>query len=214
MNAKEFAQAAHPHSWLLVADNLYEQSIVLHERLNCGATTQLDRNQSIIGAWPNSSRSTFLLAGFALENAVKAFLVYEHPQWVSNGVLARPLRSHALVALAQKSSLIPWPKRGATVLSRFEQGLESWARYPCAIEGAGTEVEQNLSPVLWTNYLALMHAYGKGLMALLQRGWDGPHGVNGYFEFQGTYLGAQPKESLCRGSASEKSKKWTDLLIS
>jgi hypothetical protein len=36
-----------------------------------------------------------------------------------------------------------------------------------------------------------MRAYGKALMALLQQGWDGPHGVSGRFQFQGSYLGAQ-----------------------
>ena len=195
MDARAFAQAAHPHSWMLVADNLYEQSVALYHRFPSGKTTQTDGNGSILGEWPSSSRSTFLLAGFALENAIKAFLVYEHPQWVSNGVLARSLRSHALVALAQESSLIPWQKRGPAILSRFEQGLESWARYPCALSATETEAEQNLPPALWAGYLGLMRAYGKALMALLQQGWAGPHGASGRFEFQGSYLGAQPNKS-------------------
>ncbi len=196
MDAREFAQAAHPHSWMLVADNLYEQSVTLYRQFPSGKTTQTDGNGSILGEWPSSNRSTFLLAGFALENAIKAFLVYEHPQWVSNGVLARSLRSHALVALSQESSLIPWQKRGPAILSRFEQGLESWARYPCALSATETETERNLPPTLWAGYLGLMRAYGKALMALLQQGWAGPHGVSGHFDFQGSYLGAQPNNSV------------------
>ncbi|ORL61718.1 hypothetical protein B7H20_01300 [Pseudomonas aeruginosa] len=191
MTDYEFAQAAHPHSWLLVADNLYEQSKGLLRQFPTGKTMQLDGNGTLLCEWPSSSRSTFLLAGFALENAIKAFLVYENPQWVSNGILARPLRSHRLVALSQQSTLIPWQKRGPIILSSFERGLESWARYPCAINAAETEVEQNLSPALWKNYLRLMRAYGKSLMALLQQDWKGPHGVEGRFEFSGSYLGAQ-----------------------
>jgi hypothetical protein len=101
MTAREFAQAARPHSWMLVADNLYQQSIALYHRFPSGKTTQKDGSGSVLGEWQSSNRSTFLLAGFALENAIKAFLVYEHPQWVSNGVLARPLRSHELVALSK-----------------------------------------------------------------------------------------------------------------
>lgn len=198
MDPREFAQAAHPHSWMLVADNLYEQSVALHDRLSLGKTTQKDGTGAIVGEWPSSSRSTFLLAGFALENAIKAFLVYEHPEWISNGVLARPLRSHSLVELSQKSALIPWQKRGPAILSRFEQGLESWARYPCALNASETEFEQNLPPALWAGYVSLMRAYGRALMALLQQRWDGPHGVGGYFEFQGTYLGAQPNHSVKR----------------
>lgn len=189
---------------MLVADNLFEQSVALHDRLPLGKTVQKDGTGAIVGEWPSSSRSTFLLAGFALENAIKAFLVYEHPEWVSNGVLARPLRSHALVDLSSKSSLIPWQKRGPIILSRFERGLESWARYPCALNASETESERNLPPALWTGYLSLMSAYGKALLALLQRGWDGPHGVGGRFEFQGSYLGAQPNLSFQRTASGSR----------
>lgn len=181
---------------MLVADNLFEQSISLHNRIHLGKTTQRDRTGAVLGEWPSSSRSTFLLAGFALENAIKAFLVYENPGWISNGVLARQLRSHKLVELSQKSSRIPWPKRGPEILSHFEHGLESWARYPCALTACETEAEQNLPPALWSSYLGLMRAYGKALMILLQQGWSGPHGVAGHFEFQGSYLGAQLNSSL------------------
>lgn len=180
---------------MLVADNLYDQSIALYHRFPTGRAAQWDGNGILLGEWPSSSRSTFLLAGFALENAIKAFLVYEHPQWISNGVLARPLRSHKLVALSKKSSIIPWQKRGPSILSRFERGLESWARYPCALNASDMELEQNLSSALWAGYLGLMRAYGKALMTLLQQDWDGPHGVSGRFEFRGSYLGAQPSNS-------------------
>lgn len=204
MDNRKFVEIAHPHSWMLVADNLFEQSVVLHEQLRSSETMQKDAKGAIIGAWSSSNRSTFLLAGFALENAIKAFLVYEHPEWVSNGILARPLRSHALVHLSNMSSLIPWKKRGPVILSRFEQGLESWARYPCALTASATDSEQNLPPALWSGYLGLMRAYGKAIMALLQRGWDGPHGVGGHFEFQGCYLGAQSNPAVQRNASGRR----------
>lgn len=88
----------------------------------------------------------------------------------------------------------------------FQHGLESWARYPCALNANETNAEQNLSPPLWAGYLGLMHAYGKALMLLLQHGWDGPHGAGGYFEFLGAgYLGAQPNNSLSPKSVRPKS---------
>jgi hypothetical protein len=36
-------------------------------------------------SWDETNKATFLLCAFALENAIKAFLVYEHPDWVSDG---------------------------------------------------------------------------------------------------------------------------------
>ena len=186
----QFASSAHPHSWFLVADNLYDQSISLYRRSSGGSLTQNDANGSVIGEWSLTNRATFLLAGFALENAIKAFLVYENPQWISNGVLARPLRSHRLVTLAEASTLIPWKKRGKAILREFERGIESWARYPCALSAAETEVEQSLTPELWSGYLKLTRAYGVELMRLLRKPWNGPHGIRGHFKFQGGYLGA------------------------
>lgn len=187
---REFALSAHPHNWLLVADNLYEQSIALYRQIDKGRLIQRDGTGAVIGQWAHTNRATFLLAGFALENAIKAFLVHENPTWVSNGTLARPLRSHRLADLAARSRLLPWPKRGTPVLKEFERGLESWARYPCALSVADTESEQNLTSTLWRRYLSLMSVYGKTLMPLLEKGWDGPHGVGGRLKFRGGYLGA------------------------
>jgi hypothetical protein len=186
----DFALSAHPHSWLLVADNLYEQSVALRTKIGDGKLTQIDGDGKVTGEWALPNRSTFLLAGFALENAIKAFLVYENPGWVSNGTLAKPLRSHHLIRLSAKSLLIPWPKRSIPILGEFERGLESWARYPCALSATESESEQNLTDPLWENYLELMRAYGKKLMELLEKGWNGPHGVEGYFKFGGGFLGA------------------------
>lgn len=205
MKASEFAQEADPHSWLLVADNLYEQSLFLYQQFSLAKLTKLDGRGAILGEWPRSNRATFLLAGFALENAIKAFLVYENPEWVSQGMLAKPLRSHRLAELSNMSSLIPWKKKGPAILSRFEEGLESWARYPCGLYASGTQHEQNLPDALWIGYLGLMKAYGRELMNLLQQGWEGPHGVGGRFVFQTSYLGAVPKRSLGLKQAAMKS---------
>jgi hypothetical protein len=188
--ACEFAKSAQPHSWFLVADNLYEQSTALYSQSSHSKTILRDVSGYTVSEWASTNRATFLLAGFALENAIKAFLVYENPTWISNGVLARPLRSHRLVELSDKSALVPWKTRGVATLKQFERGLESWARYPCALSAEGTEAEQNLTPELWRQYLRLMEAYGKKMMALLRKEWSGPHGTGGRFEISGRYLGA------------------------
>lgn len=182
--------SAHPHSWLLVADNLHAQAIALRERVDTGFLTYQKGDGSVLGRWPLTNRATFLLAGFALENAIKGFLVYENPSWVADGKLARKLRSHKLVHLALMSSLAPWPKKSMAILEQFERGLDSWARYPCALSASSTEAEQNLSEYLWSQYLALAAAYGRDLCRLLERGWNGPHGITGEFSFQGEFLSA------------------------
>lgn len=136
------------------------------------------------------NRSVFLLAGFALENTLKAFLVYQNPSFVADGRLSPALRSHKLVKLSRLVKQIPWPVRGEAIIRDFERGLDSWARYPCALSASESEWEQVLRGTLWAQYKRLMQAYGMRLTLLLRRGWEGPHGSGGRWEIRGAFLGA------------------------
>lgn len=186
---KEFADMANPHSWLLVADNLHEQAVRLREGRSGGRLDLRAPDGRVLGSWPVENRSVFLLAGFALENALKGFMVYQDPDLVANGRLGRRMRSHKLTALAEKVDRLPWPRRGQPILSEFEKGIESWARYPCALSASESESEQVLRDGLWRRYRGLMRAYGKRLKTLLRRGWNGPHGAGGKWEVAGDFLG-------------------------
>lgn len=54
LDARGFAQAAHPRSWLLVADNLYDQAKALYDRFPAGRTTLRQGDGIVIGEWPKS----------------------------------------------------------------------------------------------------------------------------------------------------------------
>jgi hypothetical protein len=47
-----------------------------------------------------TNKVTFLLCAL-LENAIKAFLIYEHPNWVRDGYLHPEICNHKLVALSK-----------------------------------------------------------------------------------------------------------------
>jgi len=182
-----FVEAANPHSWFLTADTLHSQACALYERRGQSYLTQRD-NQGVVGEWDGTARSFFLLGGFALENALKSFLVFENPHWISNGVLSKRLRTHSLSNLRAMSKLTPYKIRYAKMLSTFEAGLESWARYPCALSFTEAMTAQNLSDHLWADYRLLMRAYGNRLQRLLERGWTGPHGFYCRWEFSGQWF--------------------------
>ena len=97
-NKRFVEEFANPHSWLMMADNLHEQAQHLYGRRGKLAYTRIDR-QGMRKTWDGTNKSVFLIGGFALENAIKSFLVYENPQWVSNGALAKDLKSHSLTSL-------------------------------------------------------------------------------------------------------------------
>lgn len=193
MSSREYRfveRMANPHAWLMAADNLHEQVLALRKRTGQSFTTL--SADGIHTTWDGVNRSVFLLGGFALENAIKAFLVYEHPEWISNGTLSARLRSHSLTGLQKQSRLIPYQHKYVGVLQKFEDGLESWARYPCGLTVATSAPEGQLNASLWNGYLRLMSAYGVKLEELLSRAlWQGPHGFKGRWTFEGdTFLNA------------------------
>jgi hypothetical protein len=194
---------ANPHSWLLTAENLHEQATVLYgTRDRSSIVTRVDANNRFIGQTRGVDKPVLLLCGFALENAIKAFLVYEHPEWVSNGQISTKLKSHSLTKLQERSSLIPYKRKYLWVLRAFESGLESWFRYPCGLTVAETKEGEALHDSYWDGYVRVMHAYGKRLTDLLDKYWSGPHGFGGRWEMRGGetlgYTNTKPLKKLYR----------------
>src|ERR1700727_266963 len=176
---KRFEEEANPHQWFLTADLLHNQAVALHARRGQGALTKLDAEDYVLGQCDVTNKATFLLCAFALENAIKAFLVYEHPAWISDGYLRNEICNHRLVDLSRKSRLIPNAKRDSWVLAAFEEGNESWMRYPCSRRASELGTEPQLQDRLWNAYLRVMRGYGLKLVRLLGNGWKGSHGFAG-----------------------------------
>jgi hypothetical protein len=130
--------------------------------------------------------------------------VYENPQWVSNGRLSKELKSHSLATLQGKSKLVPYKRPHISTLKAFEDGLESWFRYPCAVRVEETKEESHLYDQLWQGYSAVMRAYGRKLTTLLGKGWRGPHGFYGRWVMEGENLGYKTR-AIPTYSAKQKS---------
>jgi hypothetical protein len=189
----KFVEIANPHMWLLAANNLHAQALHLDRSKGKSMLTHTDFREGTMTSWDGVNKSRFLLGGFALENAIKAFLVYENPQWISNGRLSSRLRSHSLVSLQKQSRRIPYRSRHIGVLREFENGLESWARYPCSLN-IGTSVDEVIMRnEIWEGYICLMRAYGRRLMGLLRLGWNGPHGFYGKWTYTCEFLSTDTK---------------------
>lgn len=188
---KQFEDAANPHQWMLSADRLHAQAVELHNRRGRGTLTQTDADGVAIASWDDTNKATFLLCAFALENAIKAFLVYEHPHWVSDGYLHDEVCNHKLVALSEKSALIPYRNRDRWVLAAFEEGNESWMRYPCSRRANDLQIEPRLHDKLWDAYLRVMRSYGSKLTRLLRNGWRGTHGFDGSWRMSGGWMGGK-----------------------
>lgn len=180
----DFVDAANPHQWYISAVNLNEQANILHK--GRGKSYLMERKPNGTQRhWDEADRATFLLCAFALENMIKAFLIYEHPTWIGEGKLSKNLLSHRLSTLSEKSSLLPYKKRDMWVLSAFEEGNESWMRYPCGRRADDIEPAADMHDKLWDGYTRVMQGYEKRMVRLLSKGWNGPYGYYGRWEFSG-----------------------------
>lgn len=197
MTPIEFAKAADPYMWLLTADSLHDQAVDTWTRPSRGDLIKRTSGGKE-DRWDVSERATVLLASFALENAIKSYLVYENPSWISGGRLARQLKSHRLVDLRNLSTVIPYRNRYEWVLRFFENGNESWARYPCALSAHETAEMPNLSKAIWDGYCRVMAAYGRKMECLLRAGWQGPHGTGGSWDTTMRHLQLEERSSKAK----------------
>ena len=190
MTNEQFEESAVPHSWFLVADNLHEQAVNIRRRAGLSALTHYSDGEEL---WQvdASSRTSFLIAGFAMENALKGLLVYSNPHWIKNGKLNARLKCHSLNQLA-----VELISTGLVDLSRFlnslkalEDGLESWARYPCGLNKGDTRPERPMTDALWSDYCHVMSELGGTYKKLLADYWKGSHVFHGKYNIEGNWLG-------------------------
>jgi len=125
-----------------------------------------------------------LLAGFALENLLKSYLIFENPSYVANGMLAKVIRTHSLTRLRATSRYAPYKNRYEAVLVAFEDGLESWARYPCGLTHQGRSYERMVTPELWAQYNRMFAIYRARLEKLLTKSWPAPSGGEFHMRYE------------------------------
>ncbi|CAG0942323.1 hypothetical protein ANRL1_00898 [Anaerolineae bacterium] len=177
----EFAENALPLNWLEVAKLLHENARALHDQ-DLGTITQVRRGKAVTRR--TSNRPVFLLAAFALENLLKAFLIYENPKYIEGGKLSRQLlNGHGLSQLQAACRKIPSPKRTRHVFETLEVGINSWARYPCATSVARETEEREVTDAFWREYNKVFDLYCRRLETLLVKRWTGPYGKVGYVTF-------------------------------
>lgn len=171
---RKFAEAALPLNWYEVAKLLHENAHILHNAPQGTVSYGSGENWMTTRT---SNRPVFLLAAFALENLIKAFLIYENPQYVEGGRLSKKLlNAHSLSSLQKQCKKIPAPKRTRHVFETLEVGVNSWARYPCSTSVERESQERAVTPEFWAAYSEVFNLYSERLETLLSKKWKGPYG--------------------------------------
>lgn len=179
---KYFASRATPVAWYEVAKLLNENAQTLFYTRS-EKITYVDYERNVRTETYTINRAVFLLSGFALENLLKAFIVYENPSFVENGKLSNTLKSHKLSKLHEQSNMVPYKNRYKWVFESFEEGLNSWARYPCGVTSQSTTIEKAVTEKLWQAYKSVFALYSTRLEKLLSKKWQGPYGDESSVKF-------------------------------
>ena len=180
---RDFALAALPLNWYEVAKLLHENAHTLHATRHKGGVLYSDG--VIAKQRPTTNRAVFLLAAFALENLIKAFLIYENPKYIEGGRLSmKLLNGHGLSSLQKECKKIPSPVRTRFVFEVLEVGVNSWARYPCSTAINRETQERLVTPEFWAAYNKVFELYSRRLESLLSKFWKGPYGEGMRVEFR------------------------------
>jgi hypothetical protein len=178
---RHFAESALPLNWYEVAKLMHENAHTLHDS-ELGYITYSSNNKN--STRKISNRSVFLLAAFALENLIKAFIIYENPKYIEGGKLSKKLlNGHSLSKLQQSCKKVPSPKRTLHVFETLEVGVNSWARYPCSTSIERESDERVVTPEFWQEYNKVFLLYSQKLEKLLSKKWKGPYGEVIYVKF-------------------------------
>lgn len=160
---------------------MHENAHILHSSTH-GYVAYSDGNGTKTRRTTN--RSVFLLAAFALENLIKAYLVYENPHYIEGGRLSKQLlNGHGLSKLQKQCKKVPSPKRTRHVFETLEVGINSWARYPCSTSVERESAERTVTPEFWNAYNRVFDLYSRRLEELLSKKWKGAYGEIGHVEF-------------------------------
>jgi hypothetical protein len=180
---RAFARAAAPLNWYEVAKLMHENARTLHVApqgyVLYSAGNGFKKRRT-------TNRSVYLLAAFAMENLLKAFLIHENPKYIEGGRLSKELlNGHGLVKLQQRRKHIPSPQRTRYVLGTLQAGVNSWARYPCSTSVERESEERAVTPEFWSAYSKVFELYSTKLERLLSKKSKGAYGEVGHVVFQG-----------------------------
>lgn len=179
---RAFAKAAAPLNWYEVAKLMHENARVLHV---APQGYVLHSSGNGFKRRRTTNRSVFLLAAFAMENLLKAFIIHENPKFIEGGRLSKELlNGHGLVKLQQQCKHIPSPKRTLHVLETLQVGVNSWARYPCSTSVERESEERVVTPEFWSAYNKVFELYSTKLEHLLSKKSKGAYGEVGHVVFQ------------------------------
>lgn len=179
-NARQiFVRDASPQNWLGYSCELEDAASQLWDTRGDSMEVTLlhksDASDQITKQLTNP-RAYALLAGFALENSLKAQLIVEQPAFVTNAKLHKPLKTHSLTGLMDRLNDLQFTDEERRVAETCESAIPYWGRYPVPLDFTQVESEHQIDDRFHATFLALNVRVRKHVYEQIKDGWDSGDG--------------------------------------
>jgi len=178
----EFVRHGSPSEWEDYAEELHQALDILWQQEANGLLIKYESFDQQVKKKTHISRTWLLLAAFSIENLLKGILIYEHPEYISNGCLASNVTNHSLTNLARNINLSEYEPNEIKLLEILEEALPAWGRYPIPLTAREIQKEKNLTCNIKETFDQLYAKLDRYLYDHFKDGWQGPHG----FRFRGS----------------------------
>ncbi len=170
-----FVRDAMPSEWLSYAEELAEATESLWSRSDNFMAIEMQTaatDTSQIERSAGHARSYILLAGLALENALKGILVSRNPSLVNQGHLHGSIKSHKLVELARSVTDLSLTDEDRHVLSVCQDAIPYWGRYPVPLRYDGLHPKEAATAEFRQHFRELHFRLCKSIYDAIKDGWD------------------------------------------
>ena len=166
----EFVYKANPNEWLEVSDELHH-SLEMILKNNSSVYFKSDTWDGIPIKKDMSSRSVFLLMGFAVENLIKGTLIFDNPEFINTGKLSGKIKTHNLQSLIEKTDEIELTDSEQNLIGVLSEAIPDWGRYPSPLAFQNLKNEVLYFQETFITYQSVRNKIRKVLIDKLKSGW-------------------------------------------
>jgi hypothetical protein len=175
-----FVRDALPSAWLAYSEQLAEsaEAVWSHSPETMDVETKpIEDGKTLITKTFPKPHPYLLLAGFALENILKAILIVDDPTLISTGVLDAKVKSHDLAKLATDCGLLILSEEESELLATCSGAIPYWGRYPIPLHHKVRRDVEHVTSTMRETFNKLHYRLCKLVYDKIKDGWDSGAGA-------------------------------------
>jgi hypothetical protein len=176
ISKETFLIYASPVHWFQISEELFQCTETLYK--DSDKTILCIRNEKgEIKYKPTISRGFILLAGYTIENLLKALLIIEKPELIETGKIDNEITSgHNLYLLIEKIDSISFDSNEIKLIKTFSEAIPYWGRYPVPKKWQDLSLEKFVDKKMYDSFKELYHKLRENIYLKTRLGWVGPNG--------------------------------------